>query len=573
MSSLPTDRSIRKRLGAWYTPGEIVQPLVRWAIRSPGDLILDPSLGDGHFLVEAARRLRELGSRVPTKQLNGVDLNPSAVEETRRTLARAEPTASASKINLRVEDFFAVDPPGDLFQGLPDVDAVVGNPPYIRYQSFTGASRARALHRAHWAGVQLTSLSSSWAAFVVHACSFLRRGGRLALVLPEEILHTSYADAVRRYLRGAFHTTAVIRFDDFVFPDSQERVILLCASGKDQVPRGRLVLTSVPSPASLADLDGHIASGESFSSTEQPQKWQPASRDQGTEVLDRLATEGLFVPLREIGKASIGYVSGANDYFVLRPGVARRYGFPDDVLVPTLIAARQVQGALISQQEFDQLLTRDERCLLWNGSGETVPGVARYIRHGESQGIERRYKCRVRQPWYVVPGVVRPDAVLTYMANDFPRLALNEAQVTCSNNLLAVKLSGVAAPLRLPFVAAFYNSATMLAAERTGRSYGGGVLKLEPSEADRLLVPAPTVVARGKNILSSLFAQIDGKLRKRKALELFSVIDDLVLRRLCRLGEDDVRAIQRTRVLRRLSRKPRRPNALSAGMPAGKSRG
>ncbi|MGH8659416.1 MAG: N-6 DNA methylase, partial [Gammaproteobacteria bacterium] len=70
MSSLPTDRSIRKRLGAWYTPGEIVQPLVRWAIRSPGDLILDPSLGDGHFLVEAARRLRELGSRVPTKQLS-----------------------------------------------------------------------------------------------------------------------------------------------------------------------------------------------------------------------------------------------------------------------------------------------------------------------------------------------------------------------------------------------------------------------------------------------------------------------------------------------------------------------
>ncbi|MGH8538525.1 MAG: N-6 DNA methylase [Gammaproteobacteria bacterium] len=127
-------------------------------IRSPGDLILDPSLGDGHFLVEAARRLRELGSRVPTKQLSGVDLNPNAVEETRRTLARAEPTASASKINLRVEDFFAVDPPGDLFQGLPDVDAVVGNPPYIRYQSFTGASRARALHRAHWAGVQLTSL-------------------------------------------------------------------------------------------------------------------------------------------------------------------------------------------------------------------------------------------------------------------------------------------------------------------------------------------------------------------------------------------------------------------------------
>ena len=54
------------------------------------------------------------------------------------------------------------------------------------------------------------------------------------------------------------------------------------------------------------------------------------------------------------------------------------------VLVTTLIAARQVQGALISQQDSGQLLTRDERCLLWNGSGATLPRVARYIRHGES---------------------------------------------------------------------------------------------------------------------------------------------------------------------------------------------
>jgi hypothetical protein len=35
----------------------------------------------------------------------------------------------------------------------------------------------------------------------------------------------------------------------------------------------------------------------------------------------------------------------------------------------------------------------------------------------------------------------------------------------------------------------FYNSLTMLSAELLARSYGGGVLKLEPTEAEALLIP------------------------------------------------------------------------------------
>lgn len=569
MSSLPTNRLVRKQLGAWYTPAEIVRPLVEWAIRSPIERVLDPCIGDGHFLIEAAGRLRVLGALGLGAQLHGVDLNPNAVDETHRALARAQPTESP--VDLRVEDFFAIDPPGDLFNGLPEVDAVVGNPPYVRYQSFTGARRARALGRARWAGVGLTGLSSSWAAFVVHATSFLRRGGRLALVLPEELLHASYAAAVRQHLRRMFHTTAVIRFDDFVFPDSQERVVLLCASGKDQAADGRLVLASVASPARLADVDGLIRDGETFSDAEQPEKWRPASRDQGTEVLDRLARQGLFVPLREIGKASIGYVSGANDYFVLRPSEAQRLGFPAEVLVPTLIAARQVRGALFSQAEFDRLLGRDERCLLWNGTGTTTPGVAHYIRDGESRGIAQRYKCRVRDPWHVVPGVVRPDALLTYMADHCPRLAFNQTRTTCSNNLLAVQLHKIPAPLHIALVVAFYNSATMLAAERTGRSYGGGVLKLEPSEADRVLVPAPELLVRGRDTLLPLLATIDREIRERRAVEVLSVIDEVLLRRWCGLGEGDVHVIQRTRSVRRLSRKSRRTSGPSVSRLATSS--
>ena len=41
----------RKQLGSYYTPGGVAGSLVRWAIRSDEDRLLDPACGDGQFLV------------------------------------------------------------------------------------------------------------------------------------------------------------------------------------------------------------------------------------------------------------------------------------------------------------------------------------------------------------------------------------------------------------------------------------------------------------------------------------------------------------------------------------------
>jgi len=80
-----------------------------------------------------------------------------------------------------VSDFFAAGAD-------PAFDVVIGNPPYIRYQDFTGEARARARAReaAIRGGISPTGLASSWAAFTVHSALFLRKGGRLAFVLPAE---------------------------------------------------------------------------------------------------------------------------------------------------------------------------------------------------------------------------------------------------------------------------------------------------------------------------------------------------------------------------------------------------
>jgi len=70
---------------------------------------------------------------------------------------------------------------------IQDVNVIVGNPPFIRYQRFSGDLRRRALARAEEQGVRLSELSSSWAPFLVHSSSILSPGGPLAMVVPAEV--------------------------------------------------------------------------------------------------------------------------------------------------------------------------------------------------------------------------------------------------------------------------------------------------------------------------------------------------------------------------------------------------
>lgn len=512
VTSAPVERHRRKSLGAFYSPLPLVEPMVAWAVTRPDQTVLDPSCGDGVFLETAARRLRDLGAGPErlSSRLHAIDLNPEAVRITRERLGSR---LGLSLDNLRVGSFFALSPPGVLF-GLPEgVDAVIGNPPYIRYQEFAGLARRDALERAAHAGVHLNRLASSWAHFVAYAVAFLRPGGRLALILPAELIHATYAAPLREHLRRSFAEVHVVSFRQAVFPGVQEEVVLLLAAGKDGGP-GRLGLAEVETGEDLADLAAVLAGAEVFSPGETAEKWIPGyTAHPGTVTLEHLQGRGLLTPLGDSGKANIGFVSGANEYFVLTPEEAALWGLPESSLQTALIRARQIPGLQITSADVAAVRAQGERCLLWRPGGRLTLAEKAYVQRGEELGYSGRYKCRVRSPWYLVPGVNTPDAFLTYMSDVVPRLCLNRARVVASNTLLTVRLPRVPAALRKAFVVAFYNSATLLSCERTGRSYGGGVLKLEPREADRILVPTVDLIARHKSPLLKLAAEVDKAVR------------------------------------------------------------
>ena len=132
-------QGLRKARGAFFTPPGIASYIVDWAVNAATEKVLEPSTGDAEFLVHVVDRLISLGGEAP--QVYGSELHAWSAEEGRRRVAAAGGVA-----NITVGDFF--ERPVN-----PVYDAVVGNPPYIRFQDFAGEQRTRqGSGAARWGG-------------------------------------------------------------------------------------------------------------------------------------------------------------------------------------------------------------------------------------------------------------------------------------------------------------------------------------------------------------------------------------------------------------------------------------
>lgn len=72
---------------------------------------------------------------------------------------------------------------------------------------------------------------------------------------------------------------------------------------------------------------------------------------------------------------------------------------------------------------------------------------------------------------------------------------------------------------------ACFNSATLLSAEICGRSYGGGVLKIEPGEASKLLVPSLELIETRCEQLRAIAGKAQALLASRSFDQLAHMVD------------------------------------------------
>ncbi len=543
-ASAPSASRRKKELGAFYTPPEMARILTDWALRDSSDTALDPSFGGLVFLEAARDRLEHLGagSVEIANQLYGIDLDDDAHRR-----ADERDWLGLNPSNFVDRDFFSVEP-----AELPPINALIGNPLYIRYQDFND-SAALARQVALRAGVRLTRLASSWAPFVVHATSFVAPGGRFAQVLPGELMHAHYAQEVVKFLRREYERVFVAAFDERVFPGALEDVVLLFAEGRGASGEADVCVircTTLNDVADRLEVAGRspgvqLASGQGRLLSQ----LLPA---EAQLLYDRLSTDSGVQRLDAIASVDIGIVTGANEFFVLTEADAGM--LHPDLVIPAVAKAAQVDGARISARDHLRLLKGGQRGLMFvanpTASTKALKGLRAHIARGEAMGLDERYKCRIREPWWALP-VPRQgpaDLLLTYCSNEHPRLALNEAKVLSTNTIHGVRMSSDVGGETL--AAGFYNSLTLLSAELEGRSYGGGVLKLEPTEAERLLLPPLSPE------LASLLPAVDRAIRARDIEAAADLVDPVALGPLG-LSSDEIGVLRAARRQLQIRRKNR----------------
>jgi hypothetical protein len=431
---------------------------------------------------------------------------------------------SVQNANLLLSDFFAVDPSPDR-----QVDAIVGNPPFIRYQRFAGATRERALRRASERGVKLSKLSNSWAPFVVHCVAMLNPKGRLAIVLPVEIGHAAYALPVLEHLAATFGRVTFLTFRKKLFPDLSEDTLLVLAERKGEGPaefllrdlthagalsefeaRDRLPLTGAQRLHTDALVAGHERLVEHLLPRRARELYRDLQDQQVTQTLGSLADVG------------IGYVTGANRFFHLSREEVPLWGIPEGFLHPAVLRGRALVGLRVSPEDWAR--QEGSGCyLLRIRPGAALPeAVARYVKMGEAAGVHKAYKCRCRSPWFAVPHVYEPDAFLSYMGGALQRLVVNEAGAVAPNSLHVVRMRGETKVTPYTVAALWQTSLTRLSCE---------------IEAQNVALAWPPTLAEAARDLAGLAAQLDGLIRCGQEREALDLADRVILQQDLGLSE------------------------------------
>jgi adenine-specific DNA methylase len=485
----------------------MAQILADWAIQNTSASAMDPSFGGGIFFTACQKRLLALGQDTDSikSQLYGVDLDAASFKNAGEM--------SIVPDNLIQSDFFEIQP-----EDHPLMDAIIGNPPYVRYQQWD-AKGSRAHSIAAELGYPLTKLASLWAPFVLQMSRFLKVGGRLALVLPAELLYATYARPIQSFLSESFTSVRLALFETSVFEGAQEEIVLLFAEGFQQ-GTGPIALLQFHS---LDDFDTDRL--QNHARVLEPAMPLFALLADEEQVFYKDFCK-LARPLSELASLDIGIVTGGNKFFIVKESVAVEGGFHPDGLAPILSKAGDVAGACVSESDYMGLLEADRPAHLISlnksSPGEVLASFEKYLREGEDAGINGGYKCRVRYPWWAVPMLEAPDLFLTYVNGAFPRLAYNAFKARSTNSIHNLRMvDGKTNPQA--FAVAFYNAGTLLSAELCGRSYGGGALKLEPSEGGRLMIPSFS-----PNLAEHL-AEVDQLVREGQIDELLDLTDSLVL--------------------------------------------
>lgn len=478
------NESEQKLRGGYYTPEDLATYIAKWIAKSSPEHVLEPSCGDGIFI----KAFHNIGN-TEALHFHGFELFDDEAN-------KAKKRASQLKIKSTIKCADFLDHAIKLMAtGKAEFDAVVGNPPFIRYQYLPAESQEKSENIFKSEHLKFTKHTNAWVPFVIAAIKALKPGGRFGMILPAEIIHVMHAQSLRTYLGEQCSKLLIIDPEEIWFEGTLQGAVILFAEKKKKFDdhsyglgiykvAGKDFLNEDPEKVfeDTPRINGETVEG----------KWTQALLTKEERTLYKLLLNLDEVhKFHQIAKVDVGIVTGANKFFLVPNSVVQEYGL-EKYAHPMFGRSEHCPGLIYDEQQHQENTQKGNPTnfiLIKDELSKLPKKVKEYISLGEADNLHTRYKCRIRKPWYTVPSVYSTKIGMLKRSHDIPKLILNTVEAYTTDTAYRITAKETIAADKLVFC--FPTALTALSAELEGRHYGGGVLELVPSEIEELAIAYP----------------------------------------------------------------------------------
>lgn len=499
------DQTSQKLRGGYYTPQILADYVTSWVLTKTPKTILEPSCGDGVFIQALANNGYD----------SNVDLSCFELFDT-----EASKAIDCCKLNnftnaTITEGDFLTWANSRLKASTPIFDGVLGNPPFIRYQFLEKEFQEQAQLVFEQLDLKFTKHTNAWVPFLLSSLALLKQGGRMGMVIPSEICHVMHAQSLRSYLGQVCSKIVIIDPKEIWFEDTLQGAVIILAEKKqdiNEISQG-VGIVSVSGFEFLQDDPNALFNNTVGINGETVEgKWTKATLNiDELKLISKVISHPGIRKFKDIAKVDVGIVTGANNYFLVDNKTVKTYEL-ERFAYPMFGRSQHCPGIIYDEQ---QHLENQERGLPTNflyinkEYQEVSKSIKSYIELGETKEYNKRYKCRIRKPWFKVPSVYSTEIGMLKRCHDAPRLIHNKIGAYTTDTAYRISSTVTSAE---NLVCSFLNPLTAITAELEGRFYGGGVLELVPSEIEKLYIPIVDGIKHNVDELNQLIK--DGQVER-----------------------------------------------------------
>lgn len=551
----------KHEMGQYFTPPSTVDLINSFCIQNPNDVIIDLGCGAGTFLVRAYARLKYLNRKKTHKQLLeqlwGLDKASFPAHLAQINLVLPDLTETENFPYIENKDAFDIIPGEAYFEvpphkgikhpqekissnlvkvKVPDMDAVVGNPPYIRQEKIEEKEHIRKVIEKEWGnfrvtnqtGISIGSQADIYVYFFIHGAKFLKEGGRLGFVTSNSWLDVRYGTGLQKFFLDNFKIIAIIESKverSFAKADINTAITIVerCSDKKKRDNHVVKFVVLKEKMDALIPKDGdrsrfeacdkliyRIAKAKSIYEDSEirvlPKK-QKELYEEGIEDHTYVGSKwggkylrapdiffqilkkgkGILVPLKNVAEVKFGIKTGANEFFYLTEEQIKAHMIEDKFLETVMRTPRENDCILIDpcNLKFKVLLVNKDKREL-KGTN-----VLKYIYWGELKEYDQRSTCRSRTKWYSLPAP-RNEKIAWSMIHAYRHVVFyNKFGCQLDHNFFGILPKNKRHTLIL--LAQLVSTVSMLTKELMGRQYGGGSgpIKTEGIDIEKLFVIHP----------------------------------------------------------------------------------